>query len=441
MPLERATGELRVSLVRASFQSWLLLLAGVVLGACSRHDRAQEHALLQASAPAKPSAPPAPSGLAPQASLTRGDATRGRELVEHFECNRCHEGTGLASAPPAKNCFSCHDQIITGRFPVSAAALVRFRPHVASAREAPSLTALGARLQQRWLIEYLLAPRDLRPRLMPTMPRLAIDAAQAADIAAYFSALAAETAAPLPGAGSPGRGRELMEQKGCASCHAFSGVSPFPASTAPMPEGSEAMRAATLAPDLRFTRERWGRAQLLRFLLNPRAIKPDTRMPNFDFSRDEARDILAYVFDSELAAEQAAPFVRLPLLTRRVSFEEANRRVFSRTCHHCHTDAEAAGGDGGPGNTGGFGFAPRGISFSSHAAILSGYLDARGERRSLFEPMSDGTPRLVAVLLARHDEQRSVTKDTLRGMPLGLPPLSAEDIQLVESWVAQGKPL
>jgi len=428
--------------VGARSQSWLLLLlASVLFGACSRPDLRQEHALPKASALANASTPATPSGLAPRASRAREDAARGRELVEHFECNRCHEGTGLASAPLAKNCFSCHEQIITGRFPVSAAALARFRPHVASAREAPSLTALGARLQQRWLIEYLLAPHDLRPKLTPTMPRLAIDSAQAADIAAYFSALAPESAVPVPVAGSPRRGRELMEQKGCASCHAFSGVSAFPVSAALMPADSEATRATSLAPDLRFTRERWQRAQLFGFLLNPRAIKSDTRMPNFDFSRDEAADILAYVFDSELAAEQAAPFARLPLLTRRVSFEEANRRVFSRTCHHCHTDAESAGGDGGPGNTGGFGFAPRGISFSSHAAILAGYVDARGERRSLFEPMSDGTPRLVAALLARHDEQRSAARDTVRGMPLGLPPLSAEDIQLVESWVAQGKPL
>jgi hypothetical protein len=164
-------------------------------------------------------------------------------------------------------------------------------------------------------------------------------------------------------------------------------------------------------------------------------------MPNFDLSRDEAADIAAYLLRAPLAPEPFVPFVRLSLLTRPVSFEEANRRVFSRTCHHCHTDAGAAAGDGGAGNTGGFGFAPRGVSFSSHASILAGYLDEKGERRSLFEPLADGTPRLVAALLARHDEARSAPRDALRGMPLGLPPLSAEDTQLVESWVAQGKPL
>jgi mono/diheme cytochrome c family protein len=390
-----------------------------------------------ASALAAVPSSPTPSDVA---GAARADAARGRELVQHFECNRCHEGTGLAAAPLAKNCFSCHQQILSGTFPVSAAALARFRPHVASAREAPSLIALGARLEERWVVEYLLAPRDLRPNLTPTMPRLSMTRAQAADIAAYLTANG-PSGAPLAAApGSATRGRELMDQKRCTSCHAFGGVPAFTKSEAP-PATGDVARAVALAPDLRFTRERFRSQQLLGWLLNPQAIKSDTRMPNFDLSRDEAADIAAYLLGAPLAPEPAAPFVRLPLLARHVSFAEANQQVFSRTCHHCHTDAASAGGDGGPGNTGGFGFGPRGVSFSSHASILAGYVDAKGERRSLFEPLADGTPRLVAALLARHDEARSTPRPEVRGMPLGLPPLSAEDIQLVESWVAQGKPL
>ena len=376
----------------------------------------------------------------PASAALTGDVTRGRALVERYECNRCHEGTGLARAPLAKNCFSCHEQIMAGTFPVSASALARFRPHVASARVAPSLTAIGARLQGAWVRDYLLSPRDLRPKLTPTMPRLALDRTQASDIAAYLTAQAV-VAMPLPVTqGSAQRGRELMDQKGCAGCHAFGGVAPFTVGDAP-PEGSEPARAAALAPDLRFTRERFRRDQLLIWLLDPKALKADTRMPSFGLSVDEAADIAAYVLGAELSPEPRPRFARLPILSRHVSFEEANRQVFSRTCHHCHTDAESAGGDGGPGNTGGFGFAPRGVSFSSHASILAGYVDGQGKRRSLFEPLADGTPRLVAALLARHDEANDAPRDAVRGMPLGLPPLSPEDIQLVESWVAQGKPL
>jgi len=372
--------------------------------------------------------------------VLHGDPGRGRALVQRFECNRCHEGTGLSAAPFAKHCFQCHEQIWERKFNVSAQALARFRPHIADARDAPSLTAIGERLDSGWIRGYLLSPRDLRPNLTPTMPRLALSEGEAEDIAAYLTAGATPSISVELHNPNPAHGRELMDAKGCTNCHAFSGVPPFP-SSAPVAPESELGRTAALAPDLRFTRQRFRRDRLVAWLEDPKAIKSDTRMPNFGLSAEEARDVAAYILSAELIAAPSVQFARLPVLTRRVAYDEVNAKVFSRTCHHCHTDAEGAGGDGGPGNTGGFGFAPRGVSFSSHASILAGYLDAQGQRRSLFEPLSDGTPRLLAALLARHAELEQAPNPAVRGMPLGLPPLSAEDIQLVESWVAQGKPL
>jgi cytochrome c2 len=413
----------------------LLLLAGVCV-ACSRRAPPVE----QRGAP-EPSSQPAiePTvGLAPTLHALTGDAKRGRELALRFECNRCHEGTGLPAVSLEKNCFSCHEQIATGKFKVSAEALARFRPHILDARDAPSLTAIGARFEDTWIRDYLLAPHDLRPKLMPTMPRLALSAEQASDIAAYLTANDKAAGTPLR-AGNAAHGRELMEQKACTSCHSFSGVPAFESTSAPLAD-SELSRSAALAPDLRFTRERFRRDRLTAWLLDPKAVKPDTRMPNFGLSGEEASDIAAYILTTELAPPPSETFARLPVLSRRVSYDEVNAKVFSRTCHHCHSDPESSGGDGGPGNTGGFGFAPRGVSFSSHGAILAGYLDERGQRRSLFEPVS-GTPRLVAALLARHDEANQKYSQAVRGMPLGLPPLSPEEIQLVETWVAEGKPM
>jgi cytochrome c2 len=413
--------------------SALLLIAGVCV-ACSPRSSPPR---ARSAAPLVVAALPEPG---PTPAMLQGDSARGRALVQRFECNRCHEGTGFPSAPLEKNCFSCHEQIATGKFRVSATALARFRPHIMDARDAPSLTAIGSRLEPSWIRDYLLSPRDLRPKLLPTMPRLELDAQQAADIAVYLSAHAAPDDGSAGHGGNAEHGRELMEQKACTSCHAFSGVPAFPPSEA-VDASSELGRSAALAPDLRFTRERFRRGRLVAWLLDPKSVKPDTRMPSFGLSLDEAEDIAAYVTGAELSAQPQTSFRRLPALARRVSFDEVNDKIFSRTCHHCHTDADGAGGDGGPGNTGGFGFAPRGVSFSSHAAILAGYLDAEGERRSLFEPLADGTPRLIAALLARHSEANQLPNPAVRGMPLGLPALSAEEVQLVESWVVQGKPL
>jgi hypothetical protein len=197
-----------------------------------------------------------------------------------------------------------------------------------------------------------------------------------------------------------------------------------------------------LAPDLRFARERSEPEAIARWILDPGKVKRDAVMPNLGVSPADARDLAAFLSFGELAAPpRASAFERLPVLARRVGFDEVNEQVFAVTCRHCHTNPDLADGDGGPGSTGGFGFKPRRIDFSSYRGIQSGGLDQQGERVSLFAPTSEGVPRLVAALVARVREDAGHETAEVRGMPLGLPPLSAEQIQLVESWVAQGRPL
>jgi hypothetical protein len=170
-------------------------------------------------------------------------------------------------------------------------------------------------------------------------------------------------------------------------------------------------------------------------------------MPDIPLSKAEARDIAAYVLGVPLAAEAgkpaaAQPFQRLPLLARPVRFDEVKERVLRRTCWHCHADPEYAIGDGGPGNTGGFGFPAKGINLADHESVLAGFLDEQGARKSLFDPDASGREnRLVRALLARHAEEAGKPVPGVRGMPLALPALKAEEIQLVESWIAQGRPL
>ncbi len=53
--------------------------------------------------------------------------------------------------------------------------------------------------------------------------------------------------------------------------------------------------------------------------------------------------------------------------------------------------------------------------------------------------MPDGTPRIVAHLLARHAEIAGTPAGGVRGMPLGFPAVAPEDIQLLETWIAQGR--
>ena len=59
----------------------------------------------------------------------------------------------------------------------------------------------------------------------------------------------------------------------------------------------------------------------------------------------------------------------------------------------------------------------------------------------MFTKDADGVPRLVRALVARHEEEeQGAPTGLVRGMPLGYDALPLEDIQLVESWIAQGRP-
>jgi hypothetical protein len=164
-------------------------------------------------------------------------------------------------------------------------------------------------------------------------------------------------------------------------------------------------------------------------------------MPATGLTAPEARDVAAYLLYSPLR-EVNTPALpkRLPPLERQVAYAEVDEKVFRVTCRHCHSNEDIALGEGGPGNTGGFGFPAKGLNLSSYTSINAGYVDADGERHSVFAPIGDGTPRIVAAVLARQREQVGKPSEEVRGMPLGLPALSAEQVQILESWVAQGRP-
>jgi hypothetical protein len=75
------------------------------------------------------------------------------------------------------------------------------------------------------------------------------------------------------------------------------------------------------------------------------------------------------------------------------------------------------------------------LSFASHSSISEGSLDEEGNRRSIFR-----SDILMSRLLARQAEEAGTPVEGVRGMPLGFPALTAEEIQLLESWIAQGRP-
>jgi cytochrome c2 len=302
-------------------------------------------------------------------SVVQGDATRGRVLVEQFECARCHAVANVPEPPKDKQCVGCHHDINAGTLAATPEQRARWQPKVAELGDVPSLASTGGRYRRAWIASFLLHPHDLRPALRPTMPRLALTAQQAADIATYLSPLddaQSDDAATVLAGADLARGRELVDVKGCGLCHRMSGVPPLrvgllPAGVVPM----DMARAVRLAPDLRFARDRWRASSVVRWLVDPHAVKPDTLMPTMGLREDEARAIAAFLLRAPLAPEEPLPVpARMPVFARRVTYDEVATRVFRKTCWHCHGEPDFERGDGGPGNSGGFGFRGRGLNLS-----------------------------------------------------------------------------
>lgn len=363
-------------------------------------------------------------------------------LLARFECHRCHEGTGLPAVPQSRHCVRCHQEILADRFDAPKAVLAQWRTNLRSLRAVPSLEGVGRTLRRDWVRDFLMSPQDLRPHLLASMPRLALSRSEASALALHL--VPEQRPGEPPNPSLQGRGRELYREHRCADCHAFTGSgesvraeSPYRALTA----SGGASDPMALAPDLRFTRARMQPGALIPWLLGPSTLRPATLMPTHSLSKADAAALAAFLWHVPLEdTEHAASMSRLPVLERKVSYAEVERRVFRKVCWHCHSSPDYNQGDGGPGNTGGFGFPPRRLDLASYEGLAAGLIGDQGKRESAFAPTNEGTPRLLAVLLARRAEERGGAISGVRGMPLGLPSLSDEEIQLVESWIAQGRP-
>jgi len=372
-----------------------------------------------------------------------GDAAHGKSLVARYECNRCHAGTGQPAPSFDRQCVGCHKVIKAETLPFPKDKLEAWSVATRHFITTPSLATTGRTLRASWIASFLEEPVKIRPHQEEWMPRLAISKSDARDIAAF---LTAGTEAPheAASAGDVARGKAIATRKGCLVCHAFTGAST--ASVAPEVPGvtpEKLARGIEQAPDLRLARQRVRPDVMVKWIEDPTAVRADAEMPALGLTEEEARDVAAYVLREPLSPLPLAepPITRLPVLERRVSYEEVAARVFRKSCTHCHADP-GPNGDPGPGSTGGFGFAARGVQLLSFRGTQLGYFAGGGARKSLSsrEPALErwGGSRLVAALVARHEETSGRPVSEVRGMPMGLPGLSAEEIQLVETWVSQG---
>jgi mono/diheme cytochrome c family protein len=390
--------------------------------------------------------------VGPAAAAPADLVARGRALVEEAQCGRCHTlPDGVPPTPRARSCAGCHAWIHASREDAAQAARARrdfplwdrYMASVASFLAVPDLRASAARLDPAFIAAYLRAPFKVRPSLAEGMIRTGLSAEEAAAVAAWLTAAPvtwssqAAAAAAIPLSITPAdlaTGGQIFDRLRCASCHAIDGRAP--------------LTTALPAPDLAFVRARMRPATVAAFLVDPTiGGTRATAMPSYALSAAEAARLRDYLFARPARPSVVDQPAELPLLARPVSYAEVRAQVLDRICIHCHMDARRNGGEGGPGNTGGLGYAGAGLDLETWAGIQRGARDARGRRVSILTGPAGTEPPLVARLRARYAEHARelagpdfVTSGGAPGMPLGLPPLGPEQFQLVRSWVAQGAP-
>ncbi|WEF34431.1 c-type cytochrome [Pseudoduganella chitinolytica] len=107
-------------------------------------------------------------------------------------------------------------------------------------------------------------------------------------LAAMLCGCGKEREPAVDGGADPDRGRRLLAQFQCGSCHAIPGVEAARGTAGPplATFGRQSYIAGTLPNDP---------APLARWIVDPPAVKPGTAMPALGVSPDDARHMAAYL--------------------------------------------------------------------------------------------------------------------------------------------------
>lgn len=445
------------------------LAAAAILAACGK---TSPHTT-DAAAPTASSAAPFEPPKATWDEKTRTDVlAAGKAVLEKNECRRCHDIDDLPAPVRPNYCTSCHE-FLTGLKPgekqfeelktrYGAELLARYQKNIVHLIKVPSLTNIGKRVRADYIASFLEQPYDQRPTLEESMIRHHLSDDDIKAVARYFAAVAY---APDPYAAdfkSPelgkrpeqtriDKGKKLFLAKGCTACHTFGNVD----TGVPRAALEGARTTNSLAPNLRYAKDRTRPDVIVEWIQNAQKIKPDTTMPPSGLTHDEAAAIRDFLFfgDPQLTPAPDAYVIAPPkILEREVKWEEMKARTIGKVCVHCHmNDFEK---DTGPGNKGGFGYHGIGLAMRTYEALVNGAVGADGKRYSVLvtRPGEAMPPILSAMMQRRVEEQRDhvppfedyerpnyprVPKAPL-GMPMGIPSMTDEELSILATWISQG---
>jgi mono/diheme cytochrome c family protein len=391
----------------------------------------------------------------------------GSAVIEKHQCTRCHAIEGEKDWPRDMSCRGCHEWIMETKGDPEAIKerkkkfkqWDKYLRNITHYTDVPDLSKLGSRVNASFIESYLAAPFDLRPVMEESMIRNQLTEEERKILARYFAAKGGapdpkttkQMALPPKKDALVTEGEDLFREKGCASCHLFAnkdfGAQVDAAFLADMKPFS------ALAPDLRFAKEKVRPDVLLDWIVDPKSVDPDTKMPVQGVSRDEAEAIAQFLWYGDPGAWMSEAPATKKAKGRKVTYAILEREIFKKICEHCHMDEGSY--DNGAGNGGGMGYQGRGLSLESFASFKKGSKQEDGTYASILRPGKSGRPILIERLERRKEEnKRDMVKPFAQlgdqtkisfpsegpGMPLGLPALTEEQLQMIQSWIDAGAP-
>jgi mono/diheme cytochrome c family protein len=230
-------------------------------------------------------------------------------------CGRCHSSEQVAGAATLSlgratlernGCYACHT----------------VKGHEAFRSEAPPIEAVGLKTGAEALRRWLKDPKAVDPNA--TMPRFQLSPSEVEELSNYVFSLTpgraladrVQAAAAEP-TGDVAKGKALFAESRCISCHTLEGKG----------NGS--------APELSKVASRASAGWLLAFIRDPHAFNPRTRMPQFNFSADEARHVVAYM-ESEFKDFDAPKEILDPLHVNQTLAEKGKVLFRQKGCFACH---------------------------------------------------------------------------------------------------------
>jgi cytochrome c2 len=253
-------------------------------------------------------------------SAPKGDAAKGKETFDSVGCRACHV-TEKDSAARRSEASDERDY-------------------------APNLWNIADKTRPEWVYSWVKNPKAMWPQTK--MPDLRLSDAEAANVTAYLMTLKSDRTYPAPRYGAKeqqklaAEGKELIAKYGCFGCHDIKGFENAQKIGTELTEhgrkGVELLdfgdvRYFTEDPRHRQTYANW----VWEKLHVPRIFayeRVETRMPQFDFSDDEALALLTFLKGQ--TGENPPPEYHSGQNPMQAAVFKGEKLVFWNGCRNCH---------------------------------------------------------------------------------------------------------